>query len=96
MRWSRDGKELFYVEGETLIAVEVSTEREFSIGKTTRLFDHPGLRPGFNYAPYDVSPDGKRFLLVEPFTETGEVPKPTIRVVENWAEEFRGRGAQAQ
>ena len=96
MRWSRDGKELFYVEGETLIAVEVSTEGEFSIGKTTRLFDHPGLRPGFNYAPYDVSADGERFILVEPITETGETPKPTIRVVENWAEEFRDRSPQGE
>ena len=96
MRWSRDGKELFYVQGETLFAVEVSTEGEFSIGKTTRLFDHPGLRPGFNYAPYDVSLDGKRFILVEPITETGETPKPTIRVVENWAEEFRDRPAVGQ
>ena len=96
IRWSRDGKELFYVQGETLFAVEVSTEGEFSIGKTTRLFDHPGLRPGFNYAPYDVSLDGKRFILVEPITETGEAPKPTIRVVENWAEEFRERGAEGR
>ena len=91
MRWSRDGKELFYVEGETLIAVEVSTEGDFSIGRSTRLFEHPGLRPGINYAPYDVSADGERFILVEPITETGEIPKPTIRIVENWAEEFRER-----
>ena len=91
IRWSRDGKELFYVEGETLIAVEVSTEGGFSIGKSTRLFDHPGLRPGGNYAPYDVSADGKRFILVEPITETGEIPKPTIRIVQNWYEQFRER-----
>ena len=96
IRWSRDGKELFYVNGETLFAVEVSTEGEFSIGKMTRLFDHPGLRPGFNYAPYDVSADGERFILVEPITETGETPKPTIRVVENWAEEFRERQGEAR
>ena len=91
VRWSRDGKELFYVEGETLIAVEVSTEGGFSIGKSTRLFDHPGLRPGGNYAPYDVSAEGERFILVEPITETGEVPKPTIRIVQNWFEQFRER-----
>ena len=91
IRWSRDGKELFYVEGKTLIAVEVSTEGDFSIGKSTRLFEHPGLRPGINYAPYDVSADGKRFILVEPITETGEIPKPTIRIVQNWFEQFRER-----
>ncbi len=91
IRWSPDGKELFYVEGETLIAVEVSTEGDFLISKSTRLFEHPGLRPGINNAPYDVSADGERFLLVEPITDTGEVSKPAIRVVQNWFEQFRER-----
>ena len=66
MRWSRDGKELFYVEGQTLVAVSVSSGSSFSVGSATRLFEHPGLRPGINYPPYDVSADGQRFILAEP------------------------------
>ena len=66
VRWSRDGKELFYVEGQTLVAVSVSSGSSFSVGSATRLFEHPVLRPGFNYAPYDVSADGQRFILAEP------------------------------
>ena len=51
MRWSRDGKELFYVEGETLVAVSVSSGSSFSVGSATRLFEHPGLRSGSSYPP---------------------------------------------
>jgi len=91
VRWSRDGKELFYVEGETLVAVSVSSGSSFPVGPATRLFEHPGLRPGGNYAPYDVSADGQRFILAEPVGAGGEAPEPSIRVVQNWYEEFRDR-----
>ena len=33
-----DGTELFYVEGETLVAVEVTTVSEMRIGKAERSF----------------------------------------------------------
>ena len=91
VRWSRDGKELFYVEGQTLVAVSVSSGSSFSVGSATRLFEHPGLREGFNYAPYDVSADGQRFILAAPVGEGAEAPEPSIRVVQNWYEEFRDR-----
>ena len=51
VRWSRDGKELFYVEGQTLVAVSVSSGSSFSVGLATRLFEHPGLIPGINQLP---------------------------------------------
>ena len=91
VRWSRDGKELFYVEGETLVAVSVSSGSGFSVGSAIRLFEHPGLRPGFNYAPYDVSADGQRFILAEPVGEGADAPEPSVHVVMNWYEEFRNR-----
>ncbi len=91
VRWSRDGKELFYVEGGTLVAVSVSSGSSFSVGSATRLFEHAGLRPGANYPSYDVSADGQRFILAEPVGEAAEAPEPSIRVVMNWYEEFRDR-----
>ncbi len=42
-RWSRDGKELFYVEGDTLTAVEVTTSPAFAAVSTTPLFSDPHL-----------------------------------------------------
>jgi Tol biopolymer transport system component len=93
VRWSPDGKELFYIEGETLVAVSVSTEGDFSADEATRLFEHPSLRLGElgNFAHYDVSADGQRFILPEPAGEGADAPEPSIHVVENWFEEFRAR-----
>ena len=88
-RWSRDGKELFYVEGETLIAVSVTTEPRFEAGKAKRLFSDPNLTWQDRTMPqYDVSPDGQRFVMIE---SVGERSRPVIRVVQNWYEEFRDR-----
>ncbi len=87
-RWSDDGKELFYVEGDAMLAVTVTTSPEFSVGPVTRLFEHPSLTRSF-YPQYDVSADGQRFLLAAPVQEDGA--EPSIRVVQNWFEEFRGR-----
>ena len=91
-RWRRDGKELFYLEGATLVAVSVSTSPSFSVGSATRLFKTIGTRAGRwgPYPQYDVSPDGQRFILAEPVGE-GATSEPSIRVVQNWFAEFRGR-----
>jgi len=90
-QWSRDGKELFYVERTTLLSVAVSTTPEFTLGQPTALFESDDLGRRATPAPtYDVSPDGQRFLTVTPGSDASAVP-PTIRIVENWAEEFRDR-----
>ena len=87
-RWSRDGKELFYVQRDTLFAVPVSTRPIFSMGRPKRLFTHPGLYSRFRHAAYDVSADGKKFVVIEP---VGSIPPLTIRVVQNWFAEFQDR-----
>ncbi len=92
VRWSRDGKELFYVQGTTLMAVSVSTEREFSPGLPTEVFEHPGLLRALNYPAYDVSLDGRKFILSERVGyDATEASKVTIRVVLNWFAEFKDR-----
>ncbi len=87
LSWARDGKTLFYVEGNTLIAVPISTRNGLSAGPAKPLFEHSGFRNFFT-ANYDVSADGKRFLVIETVGEQEEKP-PAIRVVENWIEEHR-------
>ena len=84
-RWRSDGKELFYLEGETLVAVAVTTIPNFSVGRAKRLFEDSGLGRGNGF---DVSADGRRFVVVE---RVKEPDPPTIRVVQNWFEEFRDR-----
>ena len=87
--WSADGKELFYVEGSTLMVVPVSTAPSFAPEQPQRLFESPDVVhvAGAQLAAYDVFPDGQRFVTIAPVEEEGAAPK--IRVVENWYEEFR-------
>ena len=96
-RWSRDGKELFYVEGDAMMAVPVITRPSFQAHRAERLFQHShtGAHTGAQYGGftrYDVSPDGQRFLVVEP---VGDQPDPSIIVVQNWFEEFRDKKTES-
>ncbi len=85
-RWRRDGKELFYIEGDWVIALAIRTTPTISVASASRLFEDKN-RFGSRSLRYDVTPDGQRFV----FPETLEEPRPAIRVVQNWGAEFRGR-----
>ena len=90
-RWRPDGKELFYVEGDTLMAVAVETSPVLAVETPEALFSSPGFVGNVaNLLNYDVAPGGQKFILPEQVTVEGENP-PTIRVVQNWHEEFRDR-----
>jgi serine/threonine protein kinase/Tol biopolymer transport system component len=65
-RWSREGKEILYVAPKNaLTAVPVSTDGGFSTGVPARLFQVHSRPPVSNtdFYTYDVSKDGKRFLV---------------------------------
>jgi uroporphyrinogen decarboxylase len=87
-RWRGRGTELFYVEGETLMAVPVTVAPQLRVGQARRLFEHAGIArwPG---QQYDVSADGARFVLIE---TVGGPPRPFAGVVQNWFAPFRDRG----
>jgi hypothetical protein len=77
--WRRDGKEIFYTStnGEVM-SVEVQTAPTFRVGIPKVLFA-PRTARGV-----DVTPDGKRFLLIAPAAQLEQgVPTP-ITVVLNW------------
>jgi len=79
-RWRRDGKELFYFSPDgTLMAVEVSTSGVFQAGIPKPLFKTPGVA---NYQ-WDVSADGKRFLMPVP-SAAATATQPSFTVVLNW------------
>jgi Tol biopolymer transport system component len=92
-RWSRDGKELFFVNGDELIAVSVRTNGAFAAGRPTPLFRDGNLQNGFPIPTYDVSADGQRFVMVE--TLGGhQGQRGAIQVSQNWFAGFRDRGAR--
>jgi Tol biopolymer transport system component len=83
-RWRRDGRELFFISLDSkLMAVEVSANAVFSPGVPKELFDAPiwGGGQTNNATRYDVSADGKRFLINAAPVEARGAP---ITVVLNW------------
>ena len=87
--WSNDGRELFYyVDPGTIMAVPV-TGPNATLGKPTVVVKGSYARAGAA-GPYDVSPDGKRFLLLKDVETAGaEKPAPPeIRLVQHWFDEL--------
>ena len=94
VRWNPLGGELFYIEGETLMSVEIKRGEDGSVEVSIPrpLFsDRNFLNSRVTHsAMYDVAPDGLKFLVVEA-AEPDPEARSQIRVVENWYEEFRDR-----
>jgi len=85
-RWSRDGKELFYIQGiagkVALLAVAVKQDRgSIEFGAPEKLFEFQAslLFPTSNEFSYSPHPDGKRFLVA-----VQEPANPAINVITNW------------
>jgi eukaryotic-like serine/threonine-protein kinase len=89
-RWRRDGKEIFYVEGETIMAVPVTMSPEPKLGVPRRLFTQLGITRN-NGHQYDVTAHGERFVVVEPVDPD---VKATIHLVQNWWKEFEDQEAK--
>jgi Tol biopolymer transport system component len=83
-RWRRDGKEIFYMAPDnTLMATAVNGQiSRFDVSTARPLFTiRPRPLARLDAYPYDVSPDGQRFL-VNTFVE--ETTSTAITLVVNW------------
>jgi Tol biopolymer transport system component len=82
--WSADGKEIFYIAADSkMMSVSFDSHpASVKLGVPKPLFQ---IRAEFDIAArqYDVSADGKRFLLAQPLEESVSVP---ITVIVNWPE----------
>jgi serine/threonine protein kinase/Tol biopolymer transport system component len=87
--WARSGRELFYLWMGALMSVPVAPGAAFTPGTPAKLLDAPYDfdQPGSSRM-YDVSGDGKRFLMIKDI-ETPNAPQASIVVVEHWFEELK-------
>jgi serine/threonine-protein kinase len=97
--WSRDGKELFYrpstisasgSEGPSLNVVSITTRPTFRFSNQQRLPIKDFL-VFTNYRDFDVTPDGKRLIVVRPVEPAAERSAQQIHIVEHWFEELNQR-----
>jgi eukaryotic-like serine/threonine-protein kinase len=80
-RWSRNGRELFYITGDSFVSAQVDLSgNACKVGPPHELFTFKPVRIGRNSC--DAAPDGRHFLCVtEPDTRE---PAP-LTVVLNWS-----------
>jgi hypothetical protein len=88
--WSRDGTELFYRTDEQMMVVDVELGERFRADAPRPLFadvyEKDASGGGIGGTPnYDVTADGRRFLMVRRDAAT----QGRVVVVLNWAEELR-------
>ena len=81
-RWGEDGKELYYVASDRkLMSVEIALNPVFQAGVPKALFQTPLPPTSAAREPWDITPDGRRFLLLAPAGQTGQA---RYTVVLNW------------
>src|SRR5206468_206433 len=96
--WSSDGKLIFYgFSGSmSMFVIDFRTEPTVSFGKPSPLPLTGILQPFVGMRNFDISPDGKRFVVVMPDsapapTGSGQRPTAQINVVLNWFDELKQR-----
>ncbi len=82
--WSKDGRTLYYAEGDVMMEVGIATTPSFQAAQPVKLFSGKfgWARPG----NYDVTADGSRFVMVEMLRGA---EAPDLRVVTNWLADIR-------
>ena len=61
--WSRDGREIFYTHGDRMMVVPVEIKAGFAAADPQELFRFGFVRRPTPVRDYDVSPDGRRFIM---------------------------------
>ncbi len=90
-RWRADGRELYFRSNDSLMAVTMQTSPRFAAGVPQELFGSRGAS-GVPARSYDVTPDGRRFLVAIPSTSERDVPSVTVIV--NWQAGLKTAGGR--
>jgi len=87
-RWNPAGGELFYMSAAgDLMAAKLETAPTLKLNGVVRLFAPQGFQGGI----YDVSPDGKRFLMLDITAAPANATSERVVVVQNFAAELKKR-----
>ena len=85
--WRRDGKELFYLAGNNIMAVNANASADhFQPGIPRVLFETPIIAGRATRNQYVVTADGQRFLIA---SAAKQGPTSPITVVMNWTADLK-------
>jgi hypothetical protein len=87
--WNPNGTEIFYRNGNKMMAVTVSAYPGLALSEPRVLFEHRySFGAGITLPNYDVSADGQHFAMIK-----DELSSTRLNVVLNWANELNRRVA---
>lgn len=89
-RWSRNGRELFYLNGNAMMSARVETKPTFKAATPTVLFQNGSY---IGLANYDVARDGEHFVMISTEEDANATPNE-LNVVLNWTEELKRRAPE--
>lgn len=87
--WSRDGRRIFYRGGGQIMAATVRTASAFEVVRRDALMPDTYTKATNPHANFDVTPDGKDLVLLQPVSNGAMV------VVSNWKSVLRARMTEA-
>lgn len=91
-RWSRDGRQLFFISRGRAMSVPIETAPTFRPGTPIMMFELPGFYSSSARIgrQWDIAPDGDRFLIMTPGGDVTNEQSPSRMVlVLNWHEELK-------
>ena len=94
--WSPGGKELFFVNGESLYSVSIETQPSPRFSDKVKLPVTGFIQPAGNFSrQYDITPDGNQFVMILPPGQTiaDAGPPPQIQAVIGWFETLKTKAA---
>jgi serine/threonine-protein kinase len=83
-RWSANGRTLFFVSADSVMASTILTVPTFAPATPERVLSREVFTGGYN-----VSGDGQRFLMLKDVDAAGAAAPPELDVILNWAEELK-------
>jgi serine/threonine-protein kinase len=88
---SRDGKELFYLDpdGRLMAATVENRGGTLAFSRPELVIETPYEGAAFQGRSYDVSLDGRRFLMVKSAESEDSTASRRIVLVQNWFDELR-------
>ncbi len=88
--WSRNGRELFFINGKgEMASAEVRPGAAFSVGGQRVLFSATQFAGGSGVHSYVVSPDDRRFIMVQ---EGTSVQQSELVLAEHWLQKLKESG----
>jgi Tol biopolymer transport system component len=82
-RWSPDGRTIYYRANRRVIGASLDFTAGIAVTRRDTLFDDRFMSDAFHQS-WDVAPDGRHFLMLDPVDNNREVV-----VIRNWAREVR-------